>query len=207
MKDGMLLNLVFSNDVLWRFDVEQCVNHQNDRVWGRNASVEGKRLSRHQNPTSVMARAAVTATGRSPLVFVPSGVKLNSQRYISDILEGELLPWAREHFEEESRTFKQDSCALTWFKNDPTVDSGPHSGVYQQGRLALKEPGPESFGLFGVVHPREQGLPNFSWFSQESDCQIAAGVGLDPPRSSVCLVQAFQGKLKQIIKNKGGRSE
>ena len=52
--------------------------------------------------------------------------------------------------------------ALTWFKNDPTVDSRPHPGVYQQGRLALKEPGPESFGLFGVVHHREQGLPNFS---------------------------------------------
>ena len=52
--------------------------------------------------------------------------------------------------------------ALTWLKNDPTVDSGPHPGVHQQGRLALKKPGPESFGLFGVVHPREQSLPNFS---------------------------------------------
>ena len=53
--------------------------------------------------------------------------------------------------------------ALTWLKNDPTMDSGPHPCVHQQGRLTLKEPGPEeSFGLFGVVHPREQGLPNFS---------------------------------------------
>ena len=52
--------------------------------------------------------------------------------------------------------------ALTWLKDDPTVDSGSHPGVYQQGRLALKESGPEPFGLFGVVHPREQGLPNFS---------------------------------------------
>ena len=52
--------------------------------------------------------------------------------------------------------------ALKWLKNDPTMDSGPHPGVHQQGRLALKEPGPEFFGLFGVVHPREQGLSNFS---------------------------------------------
>ena len=28
--------------------------------------------------------------------------------------------------------------ALTCLKNDPTMDSGPHSGVHQQGRLALK---------------------------------------------------------------------
>ena len=69
-------------------DGEQCFNHQNNRVWGRNASVEGRRVSRRQNPTSVMVWAAVTATGRTSLVFVTSGVKLNSQRYISDILEG-----------------------------------------------------------------------------------------------------------------------
>ena len=46
--------------------------------------------------------------------------------------------------------------ALTWLKNDSTVDSGPHPGDHQQRRLALKEPGPKFFGLFGVVHPREQ---------------------------------------------------
>ena len=89
MEDGMLLNLMFYDEK--KFDVEQCVNHQNDRVWGRNASVEGRKLSRRQNPTSVMVWAAVTATGRSPLVFVSSGVKLISQLYISDILEGELF--------------------------------------------------------------------------------------------------------------------
>ena len=52
MEDGMLLNLVFSDEK--KIDVEQCVNHQNDRVWGRNASVEGRRVSRRQNPTCVM---------------------------------------------------------------------------------------------------------------------------------------------------------
>ena len=84
MEDGMLPNLVFSDEK--KFDVEQCVNHHNDCVWGRNASVEGRRVSRRQNPNSVIVWAAVTATGRSPLVFVPSGVKLNCQRYISNIL-------------------------------------------------------------------------------------------------------------------------
>ena len=72
--------------------------------------MEGRRVSRRQNPTSVMVWAAVTTTGRSLLVFVPSGVKLNSQRYISDILEGELLPWAREHFEGAPWTFQQNSA-------------------------------------------------------------------------------------------------
>ena len=160
MEDDMLPNLVFSDEK--KFDVEQCVNHQNGRVWGRNVSVEGRRVSRRQNPTSVMVWAAVTATERSLLVFVPSGVKLNSQRYISDILEGELLPWGPRALRGSTFDLPARLGALTWLKNDPMVDSGPHPGVHQQERLALKEPGPESFGLFGVVHPREQGLPNFS---------------------------------------------
>ena len=60
----------------------------------RDGSVEGSRVNRCQNPLSVMVWAAITANGRSPLVSVPSGVKLNCQRYISDILEAEL-----QHFD------------------------------------------------------------------------------------------------------------
>ena len=90
MKDGTVPNLVFTDEK--KFEVQQCLNYQNDRVWSRDGSVEGRRVSRRQNPLSVMVWAAITATGRSPLVFVPSGVKLHSQRYISDILEAELLP-------------------------------------------------------------------------------------------------------------------
>ena len=103
MEDGMLPNLVFYEK---KFDVEQCANHQNDRVWGRNARQE----SWWQNSTSVMFWAAVTATGTSLPFFVPSGVKLNSSQYISDILQGQLLPWAREHFEGAPWIFQQDSA-------------------------------------------------------------------------------------------------
>ena len=81
----MLPNLVFSDEK--KFDVGQCVNHQKNRVWGRNAFVEDRRVSRRQNPTSVMVWMVITAPGRCSLVFVLSGVKLNSQRYISDILK------------------------------------------------------------------------------------------------------------------------
>ena len=56
---------------------------------------------RHQTPKSAVCHglAAVTETRRSPLLFVPSGVVFNSQRYIADILEGCLRPWAKKHFQ------------------------------------------------------------------------------------------------------------
>ena len=76
IEDGTLPNLVFSDEK--KFDIEQSVNRQNDRVWSRDGSVATRTATRRQNLMSVMVWAAVTATGRSPLVFVPSGVKLES---------------------------------------------------------------------------------------------------------------------------------
>ena len=167
-----------------------CVNHQNDRVWGRNASVEGRRVSRRQNPISAMVWAAITATRKSPLIFVPSGVKLNSQRYISDILEGQLLPWVREHFEGAPWTFQQNSA--------PSHGSRMTQG-WIQGHIPAfisKEDWPSNSPVlnpldFSVWSILESKTSNFSWFSRESEGQIAAGMTLDPSRSSICLVQCL----------------
>ena len=71
----MLPNLVFTDKK--KFTIQQVVNYQNDRVWSASNSSEGRIVMRCQNAQSVMVLAAVTATGRSWLVFVPSGVKLN----------------------------------------------------------------------------------------------------------------------------------
>ena len=58
-----------------------------------------------------MVWAAVTATERFPPVFL-SGAKLNNHRFIfiCNILEAELLPWARQHFDGAPLTFQQDSA-------------------------------------------------------------------------------------------------
>ena len=40
--------------------------------------------------------------GPSTLLFVPLEVKLNSQRYVEDILESCLLPWANERFPKQA---------------------------------------------------------------------------------------------------------
>ena len=107
MKDETVPNLVFTDEK--KFAVQQCLNHQNDRVWSRDGSVEGRRVSRRRDPLSVMVWAWITATR---LGFVHSGVKLNSQRYISDILEDELLPWARKHYDGAPWTLQDSAPSL-----------------------------------------------------------------------------------------------
>ena len=104
--EGMLPNLVFTDKK--KFDIQQAVNQKNDRVWASSFTTKGRIVTRRQNPQSVMVWAVVTATGRSPLLFVPTGVKLNSERYILDILEGCLLPWTKQHFKDEPWTLQQD---------------------------------------------------------------------------------------------------
>ena len=89
MADGTLPNLVFTDEK--KFDIQQVASQQNDRVWASSSSTEGRIVTRRQNPQSVMVWAAATETGRSPLLFVPSGVILNATRYIADILEDCLL--------------------------------------------------------------------------------------------------------------------
>ena len=123
MKEGTVPNLMITD--VEKFDVKQCLNHQNNRVWSTDGSVEGRRVSRRQKPLSVMVWAAITATGIFPLVFAPSGVKLNSQRYISDILEAELLPWARKHFDGASWTLQQDSSPSHGFKMTQSLIQAP----------------------------------------------------------------------------------
>ena len=100
INESTLPNLVFTD--------EQAVNQQNEKIWAFLSSTERRIVTRHQNPLSVMVWAAVTETGRSPLLFVLSGVKLNSQQYITDTLECCLLPWANQHFQGKQWTLQQD---------------------------------------------------------------------------------------------------
>ena len=111
---GTLPNLVFTDEK--KFDIQQAVNQQNDRVWGSSSLVKCRIATRRQYPQSVMIWAAVTPSGKSPLVLVPSGVKLNSERYVSVILESHWLPWADKHFQGLPWSLQQDSAPSHGFK-------------------------------------------------------------------------------------------
>ena len=68
------------------------------------------RVFRTQKPASVMVWAAVSQAGKSPLVFVPEGVKINKETYIETILEQTLKPWAKKTYGDKSWTFQQDGA-------------------------------------------------------------------------------------------------
>ena len=56
-----------------------------------------------------MAWAAVTADGRSLLVFINRGVKIHAENYRENVLKTVLKPWADKYFGCRSWTFQQDA--------------------------------------------------------------------------------------------------
>ena len=57
-----------------------------------------------------MVWAGICASGKTPLIFVEAGVKINQEVYRRDILEAVVLPWAQQHFGDQEWTFQQDSA-------------------------------------------------------------------------------------------------
>ena len=111
IKDGTLRNIIFSDEKL--FSVQQCHNHQNDRILAKSIeAIPGNagKVFRTQKPASVMVWAAISERGKTPLVFVPQGIKINKERYIEDILEGALIPWCNSVYGDEVWTFQQDGA-------------------------------------------------------------------------------------------------
>ena len=107
----MLPNLIFSNEKL--FTVEAAFNHKNDRVLSKSLQdiPSGlKKVRKTQKSTPVMVWAAASSEGKSPLIFVPKGVKINKKVYIDKILKNGLMPWTSGMFSNANWTFQQDGA-------------------------------------------------------------------------------------------------
>ena len=79
------------------FSIEQSFNRQNTRLLAKNSEEtnrNGRIVHRKSHPASVMVWAGVCATGRTPLVFVEKGAKINTDIYLNDIMMKEMLSWA-----------------------------------------------------------------------------------------------------------------
>ncbi|CAD5227603.1 unnamed protein product [Bursaphelenchus xylophilus] len=92
------------------FSIQQTYNPQNSRRWSSDRPKEDAIVPRRQYPQSLMVWAGICASGKTPLIFVEKGVKINAKVYQKDILEKVVLPWSAEHFGQRRWTFQQDSA-------------------------------------------------------------------------------------------------
>ena len=103
--------IVFSDGKL--FTIEEATNKQNDRILALTySSISEKHLyvKRTQKPHSVMVWAGISAKGRTPLIFVPPGVKINSSTYQQLILDPVVKDLSKTMFNKEPFLFQQDGA-------------------------------------------------------------------------------------------------
>lgn len=108
---GRHSSIVFSDEKL--FTIDPVSNRQNDRILAASitdANKKGRIQGRTAHPQSVMVWGGITSTGKTPLVFVDAGVKINKDIYKKTILEDVLKPWSRSHFGQQHWCFQQDSA-------------------------------------------------------------------------------------------------
>ena len=97
-RSQLLLKRAAGQDVLFTdekiFTIEAVHNHQNDRIWAENPPLSDAIVTHSQHASSVMVWAGICASGKTPLIFVDPGVKINKEYYLTEILQGVLQPWA-----------------------------------------------------------------------------------------------------------------
>ncbi|GFU18362.1 DDE_3 domain-containing protein [Trichonephila clavipes] len=80
------------------FTVQQAHNSLNDRIWSVDATSTLAIVGHRQYPKSVMVWGRICARGKTSLVFVEEGVKINEKVYQRDIIEAAVLPWDQKQF-------------------------------------------------------------------------------------------------------------
>lgn len=101
-------HILFSDEKL--FSIEQAHNHQNDRMYYPSRPGAIAVIPHRQKPESVMVWGGICSTGKTPLIFIEKGVKINQEIYKRDILEAVVLPWSQQHFGNQPWIFQQDSA-------------------------------------------------------------------------------------------------
>jgi hypothetical protein len=103
--------ILFSDEKL--FTVEAVSNRQNDRILAPRVSDISDDIlvvPHSQHPQAVMVWAGVSANSHTDLVFVPPGVKINSQTYRQLILDPVVKHAGQTIFNNQHWTFQQDGA-------------------------------------------------------------------------------------------------
>ena len=116
--------IMFSDGKL--FTVKEAKNTQNDRILATTSNAipeQLKYIDRVQKPLSIMVWGGMTANSRTNLIFLPNGVKINSETYKTLILETEIKDAGSRIFKNQEWIFQQNSAQAhasnvtqSWFK-------------------------------------------------------------------------------------------
>lgn len=201
-------NILFTDEKL--FTVEEASNRQNDRILSSAVSTipETHRLvKRVQKPSSLMVWAGVSAVGRTPLVFVPSGVKINALTYKQYILEPVVKDLGHTMFKNDNFLFQQDGAPAhtakstqEWLRNEI-----PQFLSKEEWPPSSPDLNPMDFSVWSILEKNACSKPHRNLESLKRS--LIYEWDKIPQETLRIAIESVPKRLKAVIKKKGGYIE
>jgi inhibitor of nuclear factor kappa-B kinase subunit alpha len=201
-------SILFSDEKI--FNVEVKWNRQNDRVLAANVSdiPPGKNIrQRTQHPASVMVWAGVSDKGKTPLVFIPEGVKVNKEIHISLILEQHVKPLTSTMFNSGRWTFQQDSAPSHRAKatQDWCGANLPNFISTVDWPASSPDLNPLDYGIWSILEQKACAI-NHSSVSQLKRSLTKAWEEI-PVETVRATISQWRTRLGKCVRSKGGHFE
>ena len=192
------------------FTVEPHHNSQNDRQLLPKGSAFKQHpafVTRSHYPESVMVWGGICATGKTPLVFIDRGVKINAQVYQRQVLRDVVLPWSQKHFGKAEWYFQQDWAPAHGAKT--TLDLCKRLFYSSLGKDIWPSNSPDlnpmDFSVCGILESR---LPASRRCSVESLKANLNKVSDEISEKELAgIVKNFKKRLSACISENGGHFE
>ncbi|CAI2355841.1 unnamed protein product [Caenorhabditis sp. 36 PRJEB53466] len=207
-RQGTHLRTLFTDEKI--FTVEANKNGQNNRIIAMDfetACRKGKILNKTSHPSSVMVFAGICADGKTPLVFVDVGAKINQGYYVTKILESEVLPWSQSHFGNRHWIFQQDGAPAHRAKATQQWCKAHFPGLIASDEWPASSPdlNPMDFAVWGYLTQ----LVSTKNYSSLGSLKVSLKKAWDDLDVNYlrAVVDSYPKRLKAVIKAKGGRFE
>lgn len=204
------------------FTIERIVNRQNDRqllrksagfiqnflLFHTNYEFSGKNLVLHRHfPKSVMVWAGISKNGKTPLVFVERGVKINAETYQNQILRDVVIPWSRQHFENKPWTLQQDWAPAHSARSTMDFCKINKINVWNKTLWPSNSPdlNPMDFAIWSILEQKACATTHSNVESLKRSLQKAWNEISNKTLASI--VKNFRKRLKACVSAEGGHFE
>ncbi|KAI6660612.1 hypothetical protein LOD99_10389 [Oopsacas minuta] len=199
---------LFSDEKL--FSIEQATNKQNDTILAPNSSSipeDVLYVARTQKPRSIMVWTGISANGRTPLIFIPEGVKINAATYRQLILEPVIKHSSRNIFRNQPFVFQQDGAPAHTANITQKWLHENISGFLSKEEWPPSSPdlNPMDFSIWAILGAKACAKSHNNLDSLKRS--LAKEWEKIPQEVLRAAVESFPTRLRSVVKNKGGYIE
>lgn len=151
-------------------------------------------------PKSIMVWAGITSTGKTELIFIPPGTKVNAKYYQDEIIKKVVIPF-------KPTTFQQDGAPAHSAKSTISLLKKSFSKVWCKGIWPPYSPdlNPMDYSVWGILSSAIQGR-RFATLEALKTALRRAWNKITTEQLS-CIVNSFRKRLKACIDADGGNFE